>query len=137
MRVQLHSCGIRKGYIAFISVIVIAAIGSAVMISIIASGMDAMRTDFSIQQSGIARGMASSCAEEALERILESGITSGNGNLTIASGTCSYVITSSGGQNITISSTGVISTVVSKVKVIIATTTPSIILSSWEELADF
>ena len=107
------------------------------MLSVIATGVDAGKTDFSLQQSGAARSIASSCAEEALQRVLEIGTTSSSGNLTIASGTCTYLITSTNGQNITISATGILSTVTSKIKVVIASTSPSITLSSWEEVADF
>jgi len=133
----LLSKEVNRGYIALISVIVIAAIGSALMISLIASGIDASKTDFSLQQAGSARSLASSCAEEALQKILETSTTTGIGNLTIASGTCSYLITSINGQNITINATGLLGTVTRKIKVVIATTTPGISLSSWEEVADF
>jgi hypothetical protein len=126
-----------KGYIALISVILMSALGISIMLSVIASGVNAGRTDFSLQQSGGARSMASSCAEEALQRILETGTTTGVGNLTIASGTCSFLITSNNGQNITIQSTGLLGTVTSKIKVVIASTSPGITLSSWEEVADF
>lgn len=128
---------IKKGYIAFISVIVMSAIGLAVMLSIIAAGVNASKTDFSLQQLGGARSLASSCAEEALQRILETGTTSSSGVVNVASGTCSYTILSQNGQNITINSIGLVGTVTSKIKVVIASTTPSITLSSWEEVADF
>ena len=127
-----------RGYIALVSVILMSAIGLAVMLSVIAAGVDATRTHFSLQQSGGARSLASSCAEEALQRILETSTTTGIGNLTIGSGTCSYlIISTSSGQIITINSTGLLGTVTSKIKVVIATTTPGISLSSWEEVADF
>ncbi len=129
---------INKGYIALISVMLMSALGLAIMISVIASGVDASRTDFSLQQSGGARSMASACAEEALQKILETSTTTGTGNLSIASGTCSYIITStSSGQTLIISATGLLGTVTSKIKVVTATTTPGISLSSWEEVADF
>ena len=127
----------KKGYIALISVIVISAIGLAIMLSVISAGVDASKTDFSLQQSGSARVLASSCAEEALEKILETSTTSSSGSLVIGSGTCTYLITSTNGQNITINSTGVLSAVTSKIKAVIASTSPSISLSSWEEVADF
>ncbi len=128
----------RKGYIALISVILMSALGLGIMLSVIAAGVNASRTDFSLQQSGGARSLASSCAEEALQKILETSTTTSSGNLTIGSGTCAYLITStSSGQNITISSTGILGTVTSKIKVVVATTTPGITLSSWEEVADF
>lgn len=136
MRTFLHTQA-RRGYVALLSVIFISAIGVIIMTSVIASGVNASRTDFSTQQLGIARSMASSCAEEALQRILESGISSGADNLTLAPGSCSYIISSTGGQNITIKSTGVLDTITARVLVVIATTTPSIILSSWQEVSDF
>ena len=129
---------LQKGYIALISVILMSALGLGIMLSVVATGVDASKTDFSLQQSGAARSSASSCAEEALQRIVETGTTSSNGNLTIGSGTCTYLISStSSGQIITINSTGVLGTVTSKIKVVLATTSPSVSLSSWEEVADF
>lgn len=127
---------IKKGYIALLSVMLISAIGITIMIALIATGVNASKTDFSLQQSGGARAMASSCAEEALQKILETSTTSAVGNLIIASGTCSYLITSSS-SIVTINATGFLGTVTSKIKVVIATTSPAIILSSWEEVADF
>jgi hypothetical protein len=131
-----HNKKWREGYVALLSVILIAAIGVAIMVSVIATGITSSKTDFSLQQAGGARSMASSCAEEALQKVLETGTASSSGNLTIASGTCSYSITSSS-SILTIKATGVLGTVVSKIKVVIASTTPSITLSSWEEVSDF
>lgn len=127
----------RKGYVALISVIFMSAIGVMIMLSVIASGIDASKTDFAMQQSSIAKGMASSCMEEALQKILETSTTSSSGNLAISSGTCTYVISSINGLNIRINSTGILGEATSKIKVTIATTSPSIVLSSWEEVADF
>jgi hypothetical protein len=126
-----------SGYIALISVILIAAIGTAIMVSVIASGVTMTKTDLSLQQAGGARSLATSCAEEALQRILETGTTSSSGTVTLATGSCTYTIVSQNGQQVTINATGVQSTVVRKIKVVIATTTPSITLSSWEEVVDF
>ena len=127
----------RRGYIALLSVIVIGAIGTAIMLSVLLFGINASKTDFALQQSGSSKTVASSCGEEALQKILETGTSSGSGNLIIASGTCSYTITSQNGQNITVNATGVVGTITSKVKIVISTTTPSIILSSWQEVGDF
>ncbi len=127
----------RRGYIALVSVILMSALGVSIMISVIAAGVNASKTDFSLQQSGAARSVASSCAEEALQRIVETATTSSSGNLSIGSGTCTYLISSTGGENITIQSTGILGSVTSKIRVVLATTTPAISLSSWEEVSDF
>lgn len=132
-----HNNIICRGYIALLSVIVVGAIGTAIMLSVMLLGITTSKTDFAVQQSGNAKVLASSCGEEALQKILETGTTSGNASLTIGSGTCNYVITSVNGQNITIDATGITGTLTSKVKIVIATTTPAIILSSWQEVGDF
>lgn len=128
---------IRKGYVALLSVLIIGAIGVVSMLSVLLSGVSASKTDFALQQAGSAKVLASSCGEEALQQILESGTTSSSGSLTIVSDTCTYSITSQNGQNITVNATGQVGTITSKIKIIIATTTPSIILSSWREVGDF
>lgn len=127
----------QKGYIALLSVILIAAIGTAIMISVIATGITSSKTDLSLQQGGSARILASSCAEEALQKILETSTTTSSGNLTIGSGTCAYTIATSSGNSITIQASGFLGAIVSKVKVVVSSTSPGLTLSSWAEVADF
>ena len=124
-----------KGYIALLSVIFISAIGVLVMLSVIASGVDVSKTDLATQQASMARAMASSCAEEALQKILETGTTSSTGSLTIASGTCTYLINPTSGLHV--NSTGFFGTMTSRIQVTISTTSPAVVLSSWGEVADF
>jgi hypothetical protein len=128
---------IHEGYIALLSVIVLGVVGASIMLSVVLSGIGALKTDLALQQGSQARTVASSCGEEALQKILETGTTTSSGNLAIASGTCLYTITSQSGSNITINATGLVGTITSKVKIVIATTSPSIVLSSWQEVGDF
>ena len=127
----------RGGYIALLSVIVIGAIGVAVMMSVLLFGISSSKTDFALQQGGSAKTVASSCGEEALQRLLETGSTSMSGSLVIASGTCSYVVSSPSGQDIVLEIVGQYGETVSKIRIIVATTTPFIILSSWQDVGDF
>ena len=127
----------RRGYIALISVIIVGAIGTAIMLSVMLSGINSAKTDLALQQAGSAKTSSASCGEEALQKILETGTTTGSGGLTIGSSTCTYTITSLNGQNITIEATGISGVATSKVKIVIATTSPAILLSSWQEVADF
>lgn len=126
-----------RGYIALLSVIVLGIVGTSIMLSVILSGISALKTDSAIEKSSQAKNMATSCSEEALQKILETGTTSSSGSLAIASGTCSYLITTASGTTLIIQATGIVSSITSKIKVIIATTTPSIVLSSWEDVGDF
>ncbi|MDQ5962393.1 MAG: hypothetical protein QG653_200 [Patescibacteria group bacterium] len=128
---------IRRGYIALLSVIVIGTIGVAVMMSVLLFGISSSKTDYALQQGGSAKIVANSCGEEALQRLLETGSTSMSGGLSIASGTCSYVVSSPSGQDVVLEIVGQYGETVSKIRVIVATTTPFIILSSWQDVGDF
>ena len=136
-RIFRRKNNLTKGYIALLSVVVLGIVGTSIMLSVILSGIGSLKTNIVLEQSSQAKSVSTSCGEEALQKILETGTTSSIGSLAIASGTCSYSITNTGGAAITIQATGVVSSVTSKIRVIIATTTPSIVLSSWEEVADF
>ena len=128
---------VRRGYIALLSVIVIGTIGVAVMMSVLLFGISSSKTDYALQQGGSAKIVASSCGEEALQRLLETGSTSMSGGLSLASGTCSYTVSSPSGQDIVLEIVGQYAETVSKIRIIVATTTPFIILSSWQDVGDF
>ena len=125
------------GYITLVSVLVVGAVGVAIATSLILLGVGSSRTSFAIEQSNQAKGLANACAEEALEQIRDSTPFTGTDNLTLGQGTCSYTVTSQGGQNRTITASGTVSTVVRKVKIIINTINPTITVTSWQELDNF
>jgi len=71
----------KGGYIALISVLIIGAVGTAVIISLLLLGIGNSRTSFAIEQSSQAKASANACAEEALEQIRNSTPFTGTGNL--------------------------------------------------------
>lgn len=125
------------GYITLMSVLVVGAIGAAITISLILLGLGSSRTGFSLEKSFSAKALANACAEEALQKIRDSGSFSGNGSLTIGSGTCNYSVTNQGGQNRMIVSSGTIGTIVRKIKILIDEINPTIHVTLWQEVADF
>ena len=127
----------QKGYIALITVLVTGAVGVAITVSLLLLGLGSSRTSFSLEQSNQAKALANACAEEALQQIRDSTPFTGTGNLTLGQGSCSYTVTSGGSQNRTITSTGTVGTIIRKVKITIDKITPSIYVTSWQEVADF
>lgn len=126
-----------RGYIALFSVIILGSVGLAVTVSLLLNGILSARLGFDLQQKNQARMSATSCAEEALQQILDNGITSGTGSLTLDTSSCNYTILSTSSQTITVQSTGFSGTMVSKINVIVSSSTPRIKLSSWQEVGDF
>jgi hypothetical protein len=126
-----------RGYIALLSVMFISAIGLAIMLHVITAGVDAGKMDLVYQQLGMAKSVASSCVEDALQKIGNTGTTSLSSSLTSGSSSCVYSIAPSGGTTVTISATGTMGTITSKIRVIVSSTSTPLILSSWEDVADF
>ena len=126
----------KAGFVTLISVLVVGAVGVAITLSIILLGLGSSRTSFAVEQSNQARALANACAEEALQQIRDSTPFTGTGNLSLGQGTCTYTVTSQGGQNRTITSSGTVGTILRKVKIIIDKITPNINVTSWQEVAD-
>lgn len=127
----------RTGFITLISVVIISAVGIAIALSIVLLGVGSSRTSFAVEQSNQSKALANACAEEALQQIKDLTSYTGSGNLTLGQGTCSYTVTSQGGQNRTIVATGTVGTILRKVKIVINNITPAISVTSWQELDNF
>lgn len=126
-----------KGYITLVSVLVVGAVGVAIATSLILLGLGSTRSSFANEQSEQAKALANACAEEGLQQIHDAASYTGTGNLTFGQGTCTYTVTSQGGQNRTIAASGSVGTIIRKVNVIINTISPAIQVVSWGEVADF
>lgn len=126
-----------SGYIALVSVIVVGAVGVAIVVSLLLLGLGSMRTSFADAQGGIARSYANSCAEEALQKINENTSFTGTSSISFSSGTCNYSVQNTGGSNRNVEVTGTVGTIVRKVKITINAVSPLIGISSWQEVGSF
>lgn len=127
----------QRGYVILITVLVIGAVGVAIAVSVFWLGLGSSQSSFSIEQSNQAKALANACSEEALLQIRDSTPFTGSGGLTLGQGSCSYTVTSGGGQNRTITSSGTVGTIVRKVKITVDAINPTINVTSWQEVADF
>ncbi|MBI2984050.1 MAG: hypothetical protein HYY50_00235 [Candidatus Kerfeldbacteria bacterium] len=128
----------RKGMITLISILVLAAVGGAVAVSLLLLGVDATRTSSSREFSAAARALANACVETALEEIRSyTPFTTAGTNLNIGSGTCTYVVANTGGFRRTIQASGSMGSVSRKVLVTVDRINPTIRVTSWQEVGDF
>ncbi|OHB18456.1 MAG: hypothetical protein A2666_05225 [Parcubacteria group bacterium RIFCSPHIGHO2_01_FULL_47_10b] len=125
------------GYITLISVLVVGAVGVAIVISLLQLGLGTSRTSFTFRQSSQARALAHACAEEALQQIHDNTAFTGSGNLTLGQGSCDYTVTSQGAGSRTINASGLAGTVVRKEQVVINDISPLIQVVTWQEVSDF
>lgn len=127
----------KKGFISLIIILIIGAMGIMTAVSVLLLGLGSSRTSFSIEQSKQSKGLANACAEEALERIRLFTPFTGSGSLSLGQGNCTYTVTSLGGPNRLIISTGTIGSNIRKVRIIIDRINPRIRITSWQEVSDF
>jgi hypothetical protein len=95
------------------------------------------RTNFEIQRKTESKMVANTCAEEALQYILDNGTGGMLATSTFDSSTyCTYTITSTGTSPLVLVK-GVSYTATTKISIILSSSTPRIKLSSWQEVGDF
>lgn len=125
------------GYITLLSTLFLVAIGGVVAGSLILLGLGFSKTSLALDQSNQAKALANACAEEALEKIQESTPFSGSATITLGNGSCTYTVTKLTGQNRTITSSGIVGTIIRKISISIDKINPNINITAWQEVADF
>jgi hypothetical protein len=131
-----------NGYITLITVIAVCAIGSAVAILLLFSGVSSGKTSLSVQQSSQATAAADGCAELALAAI-QANIeltTPFSNNYTIdanSKAVCSYTITGTS-PNYIINTTGTVDStgknVTRKLNITLDRVGPTLNIHSWQEI---
>jgi len=127
----------QDGYITLLSVLVVGAVGLAITISLVLLGLGTSNSSLTLQKSAQARSLANTCAENALQQVRNDVAFSGSGNLSLGQGSCTFIVTDTGGQSRLIVSSGQVGSVVRKLKLTINQINPKINILSWQELADF
>ena len=127
----------KKGYVALVTVIILAAVTSVVALTALSLGTDSTIFSAEKQNQSLAKSYANSCMEIAINKLKASTSYIGNESMAVGNGTCQILtISGSGNSNRTIQTKGFSGTVVRKLQVTITTVNPSTIYSSWQE-ADF
>jgi len=126
-----------KGYIALISILIITAV--IILAALSAGLLGVSEADLGLEknQSSIAYYLALACVEEALQQIHDLDTFVGSNNLPLNNGTCSYTVSSQGGGNRTIIASGNFLNIIRKIKAITSQVSPTITVTSWQEVADF
>lgn len=125
-----------NGYITLISITIIGAVTTSIVIYLLLSGTEATRNSLVSLRSAQARSQANACAEEALQQIRDNNNFVGTSFLTFSTGACSYTVANTGGANRTIFASSSVATTVRKVRVLTTTLSPKITISSWQEVGD-
>ncbi|MFA6307250.1 MAG: hypothetical protein WCS88_01330 [Patescibacteria group bacterium] len=126
-----------QGYSILLVLVIVGAIAVAIATSLLLVGANLSKNSLLLQQSYQARHLTNACAEEALQQMKGSLPFVGYGSLNFSLGTCGYFVTNTGGQTRNIQASSTVGVVVRKLEIDVTKIKPQIILSSWQEVADF
>lgn len=135
LRTKNYKPKTNKGYVTLVSILVIGAVGLAVVTSLVLLGVGSSRNSFALEQGNQAKALANACAEEALQQIWNEDAFVGTGNLTLGQGNCSLTVSSAVLPK-TIIATGMVGTTARKISITIDALRPYLHIASWQEIAN-
>jgi len=123
----------QRGYIALLAILIVGAATTAIALALLTTGIDSQRSAIVFKGAVQARQLANACAEEALQVLHDNTSSTVSGNLTLSTGSCTYVIANTGTSTRSITATGTSNSVVRKLSVGVTIGASSISVASWSE----
>lgn len=128
----------RNGYILLITILVIGAVASAILSSLMLLGISANQVSFSVLQANQSLANAQACAEYGLKKLRESPSYAGNEFLTVGTDQCEILtIGGIGNNNRVLCAEGRVGDSIRRLEVVINQVLPQTKIYSWQEVAVF
>lgn len=126
------------GYILLITILVIGAIASAILSSLMLLGISANHVSFSVLQAGQSLANAQACAEYGLIKLRQTPSYAGNEFITIGTDQCEILtIGGIGNNNRVLCTEGKIGDSVRRLEIVINQVLPQTKIYSWQKVAVF
>lgn len=126
------------GYILLISIVIIGAIASAILSSLLFLGISANQLSLSVQQSKQALAAAQACSEYALLKLRTVPAYSGNETLNLNGSSCQLLeIGGTGNNNRYLCIQGVSGDSTRRLEISINQILPKTLIASWQEVGSF
>lgn len=120
-----------------IGVLVLGAVGVAIVVSLMLFGLGNTQSSLTQQQAAQAKAVTDACVEHALSQFRLDPNYAGEEELTLGGGSCSIgELLGEGNQNRTVQVEGKVADVTRRVEVVIERRSPELALASWQEVAD-
>lgn len=127
-----------KGFVSVVSVIILLAVVSVVILTVYSSQMNRIQSNKMIQSEIVARANATSCAEIALSRLRLDINYAAAETINLDYGSCSIIrVVSTGADTRNLEVTGTYDTHVKKLDINLQKIVNRIEVTSWLEVADF
>lgn len=128
----------QSGYILLITILVIGAIASAILSSLMILGISANQVSFAVLQANQSLANAQACAEYGLMKLRQSPSYAGNEFITIGDDQCEILsVGGIGNNNRVVCAEGKVGDSVRRLEVVINQVLPQTKIYSWQEVAVF
>ncbi len=129
---------VRNGYILLITVLIIGAIASAVLSSLLMLGISLNQVSLSVLQSNQSLATAQGCAEYGLMKLRQSPSYAGNELVMIDTNQCKILpIKGIGNNNRVLCVEGKVGDSVRRIEIVISRVLPLTSINSWQEVYVF
>lgn len=126
----------KNGYVILLTVLMVGAVAVTAASALLLLAVDSSKNSALSVDSRVARLLADACAEEALEIVRESSVSSGYGSLSLGEGSCGYFITKLGGQKRSILASSTIAEATRSVVIGLDRIFPAIRVTYWREVVE-
>lgn len=125
----------KKGFVTLFSLIILMIISVTVFTSILLVNVDSLNSVEATRQGIVARSLANSCMEIALNKLKDDQTYTGNETFTFTQGSCQVIsVTGSGNTNRTIRVSGDSGGYIRKAEALVLQINPSTNISYWQEM---
>jgi hypothetical protein len=123
-----------RGFAALTGVLIFGGFCITIATSMVFSATRSMQSSLALRQSYEAKAIAEACAEVALQAVHDDTSYTGSGGISLGMGSCTYVVSDSGGDMRAVSVTATVDRVVRALTVETDQLSPAIQISSWSEM---
>ncbi len=128
----------RSGYILLITILIIGAIASAILSSMLLLGISSTQVSFSVQQSQQALAAAQACAEYALLKLRQDPTYAGNEFRTLGIDQCEVLTVGGiGNNNRSLCTEGTSGDAIRRLEIAVSQILPQTQVYSWQEVSVF
>ncbi len=124
-----------RGFGTLFIVIVLGSVALGLALWIATSSLWSIRGSIDNKSSAQSKSLVNACAEVALEAIRENTSYTGSSSVTIEGNACNYTVTSTGGNNRTVTVFGSVGVITRKLQISTNAFNP-LSIASWQEVAD-
>lgn len=128
----------RQGYILLITILIIGAIASAILSSLLLLGISANHVSLSVLQANQSLSIAQGCAEYGLLKLRQSPAYAGNEFVTVGANACEILpIGGIGNNNRVLCVEGKVGDAVRRLEIAVSQVLPQTKIFSWQEVSVF